>query len=111
MYHFQCKGNAFSRTNVIHAVFSVFFSLICVRSFAYAAKARAFGQFPMPAKEWRPAEWPVLKHYDNAHLRQIALPSGGAIIACKTSSGRGKDSGKARRRLWQAVRGETAPRR
>ena len=26
---------------------------------------------------WQPAEWPVLKHYDQGHVARIALPLGG----------------------------------
>ena len=42
------------------------------------------------AEEWRPAKWPVLKHYDNAHLRQIALPLGGIGTGTVSLGGRGE---------------------
>ena len=32
----------------------------------------------LSAQEWKPSDWPVLKHYDKEHLFQIALPLGGA---------------------------------
>ena len=41
-----------------------------------------------PAEEWKPAEWPVLKHYDSAHLRQIALPLGGIGTGTVSLGGR-----------------------
>ena len=44
----------------------------------------------MLAEEWKPAEWPVLKHYDNAHLRQIALPLGGIGTGTVSLGGRGE---------------------
>ena len=28
----------------------------------------------LSAQEWKPSDWPVLKHYDKEHLFQIALP-------------------------------------
>lgn len=42
------------------------------------------------ATEWKPAEWPILKHYDNAHLRQIALPLGGIGTGTVSLGGRGE---------------------
>ena len=36
----------------------------------------------LSAQEWKPSDWPVLKHYDKEHLFQIALPLGG--IGTKT---------------------------
>lgn len=42
-----------------------------------------------PAEEWKPAEWPILKHYDSAHLRQIALPLGGIGTGTVSLGGRG----------------------
>ena len=29
------------------------------------------------AQEWKAGDWPVLRHYDQQHLYQIALPLGG----------------------------------
>ena len=42
------------------------------------------------AEEWRPASWPVMKHYDSAHLYQIALPLGGIGTGQVSLGGRGE---------------------
>ena len=42
------------------------------------------------AKEWAPAQWPVLKHYDEQHLYQIALPLGGIGTGTVSLGGRGE---------------------
>ena len=44
----------------------------------------------LSAREWRPSAWPVLKHYDAAHLFQIALPIGGIGTGTVSLSGRGE---------------------
>lgn len=44
----------------------------------------------MYSQEWKPAEWPVLRHYDQAHLRQIALPLGGIGTGTVSLGGRGE---------------------
>lgn len=42
------------------------------------------------AEEWSPAEWPVLKHYDQNHLYHIALPLGGIGTGTVSLGGRGE---------------------
>ena len=42
------------------------------------------------AQEWDPAEWPVLKHYDQDHLYQVALPLGGIGTGTVSLGGRGE---------------------
>lgn len=42
------------------------------------------------AEEWQPQEWPVLKHYDQQHLYQIALPLGGIGTGTVSLGGRGE---------------------
>ena len=42
------------------------------------------------AAPWEPAKWPVLKHYDNKHLYQIALPLGGIGTGTVSLGGRGE---------------------
>ncbi|MBR1632251.1 MAG: hypothetical protein IJ686_00645 [Bacteroidales bacterium] len=39
---------------------------------------------------WSPEEWPVLKHYDSAHLQQVALPLGGIGTGTVSLGGRGE---------------------
>ena len=39
---------------------------------------------------WKPAEWPVLKHYDSAHLKEVALPLGGIGTGTVALGGRGE---------------------
>lgn len=39
---------------------------------------------------WQPAEWPVLRHYDSAHLREVALPLGGIGTGTVSLGGRGE---------------------
>ncbi|MBQ3722649.1 MAG: hypothetical protein II851_02960 [Bacteroidales bacterium] len=48
--------------------------------------------FPLflSAQEWTPAEWPVLTHYDAAHLQEIALPLGGIGTGTVSLGGRGE---------------------
>ncbi|GAB4029363.1 GH116 family glycosyl-hydrolase [Spirosoma jeollabukense] len=40
--------------------------------------------------QWKPAQWPVLKHYDKDHLHQIALPLGGIGTGTVSLGGRGE---------------------
>lgn len=40
--------------------------------------------------EWKPAQWPVIKHYDGEHLYQIALPLGGIGTGTVSLGGRGE---------------------
>ena len=42
------------------------------------------------AQVWQPSEWPVLKHYDSAHLLKIALPLGGIGTGTVSLGGRGE---------------------
>lgn len=42
------------------------------------------------ATEWTPGEWPVLKEYDQDHLRRIALPLGGIGTGTISLGGRGE---------------------
>jgi non-lysosomal glucosylceramidase len=42
------------------------------------------------ADEWKPQTWPVLKHYDAAHLFNIALPLGGIGTGTVSLGGRGE---------------------
>lgn len=39
---------------------------------------------------WKPAEWPVLKHYDSEHLKEVALPLGGIGTGTVALGGRGE---------------------
>ena len=40
--------------------------------------------------QWKPQPWPVLKHYDAAHLQEIALPLGGIGTGTVSLGGRGE---------------------
>lgn len=42
------------------------------------------------ANEWKPCEWPMMKHYDSNHLYQIALPLGGIGTGQVSLGGRGE---------------------
>ena len=42
------------------------------------------------AENWKPAGWPVLKHYDGDHLEKIALPLGGIGTGTVSLGGRGE---------------------
>lgn len=42
------------------------------------------------AQEWKPLQWPVLKHYDQQHLYRIALPLGGIGTGTVSLGGRGE---------------------
>lgn len=42
------------------------------------------------ANEWKPSEWPVLRHYDQNHLYHIALPLGGIGTGQVSIGGRGE---------------------
>ena len=44
----------------------------------------------LSADVWKPADWPVLKSYDAAHLSRIALPLGGIGTGTVSLSGRGE---------------------
>ena len=46
--------------------------------------------FGLSAREWVPKEWPSLKHYDSAHLYQVALPLGGIGTGTVSLGGRGE---------------------
>ena len=52
--------------------------------------AAAILSSPILAQEWHPQEWPVLKHYDQEHLYQIALPIGGIGTGTVSLGGRGE---------------------
>lgn len=41
-------------------------------------------------QEWKPTDWPILKRYDQTHLRQIALPLGGIGTGTVSLGGRGE---------------------
>ena len=40
--------------------------------------------------QWKPQSWPVIKHYDSAHLQKIALPLGGIGTGTVSLGGRGE---------------------
>ena len=42
------------------------------------------------AQPWQPAQWPVLRHYDQDHLLQVALPLGGIGTGTVSLGGRGE---------------------
>jgi len=42
------------------------------------------------AQEWKSQQWPVLKHYDEQHLYQLALPLGGIGTGSVSLGGRGE---------------------
>lgn len=42
------------------------------------------------AGEWKPKTWPVLKHYDDNHLFEVALPLGGIGTGTVSLGGRGE---------------------
>ena len=50
----------------------------------------SFGSGSLSAQEWKPSDWPVLKHYDKEHLFQIALPLGGIGTGTVSLGGRGE---------------------
>ena len=61
-----------------------------------SALIMAVSSFPLEAADggthssWQPAEWPVLKQYDQAHLREVALPLGGIGTGTVSLGGRGE---------------------
>lgn len=57
---------------------------------ALSALAAAFIVTFITAAEWKPAKWPVLKHYDSRHLHEIALPLGGIGTGTVSLGGRGE---------------------
>ena len=52
--------------------------------------AALFVSVALSAQEWVPSAWPVLTHYDSAHLREIALPLGGIGTGTVSLGGRGE---------------------
>ena len=56
----------------------------------FSALVMAFVSLSMHASEWTPSEWPVLKHYDQNHLFQVALPLGGIGTGQVSLGGRGE---------------------
>lgn len=46
--------------------------------------------FKTSSHEWKPADWPILRSYNDAHLRQIALPLGGIGTGSVSLGGRGE---------------------
>lgn len=42
------------------------------------------------SQEWKPTSWPILKHYDQQHLYQLALPLGGIGTGTVSLGGRGE---------------------
>lgn len=52
-----------------------------------ALAASALG---MSATVWKPADWPVLRHYDSRHLYRVALPLGGIGTGTVSLGGRGE---------------------
>lgn len=44
----------------------------------------------LAAQSWQPGEWPVLRHYDQDHLYQVALPLGGIGTGTVSLGGRGE---------------------
>lgn len=44
----------------------------------------------LSAQEWQPSDWPTLKHYDQEHLYQVALPLGGIGTGTVSLGGRGE---------------------
>ena len=57
------------------------------RFFLFAA---LFAPVLLSAQEWTPSEWPVMTHYDAAHLKEIALPLGGIGTGTVSLGGRGE---------------------
>ena len=49
-----------------------------------------FVSVALSAQEWVPSAWPVLTHYDSAHLQQVALPLGGIGTGTVSLGGRGE---------------------
>ena len=52
--------------------------------------AALFVSVALSAQEWVPSAWPVLTHYDSAHLQQVALPLGGIGTGTVSLGGRGE---------------------
>ena len=52
--------------------------------------AALFVSVALSAQEWVPSVWPVLTHYDSAHLQQVALPLGGIGTGTVSLGGRGE---------------------
>lgn len=50
----------------------------------------SFAIFSLSARGWEPADWPVLKQYDQDHLYRIALPLGGIGTGTVSLGGRGE---------------------
>lgn len=52
--------------------------------------AVVFTAASLGAAPWQPADWPVLRSYDSAHLQRIALPIGGIGTGTVSLGGRGE---------------------
>ena len=61
------------------------FSRICILGLVGAMVC-----MPTMAETWKPANWPVLKRYDNEHLKEVALPLGGIGTGTVSLGGRGE---------------------
>lgn len=53
-------------------------------------KDNRVGVLQLNAQQWAPTVWPTLKHYDQDHLYQVALPLGGIGTGTVSLGGRGE---------------------